>query len=81
VVLLAAVALHRVAYGLLLITAFSAGLAAVLVLIGLLVVWAGRWLDRVPASRGLLRGLSFASAVVITLVGVGLVARSLAVLL
>lgn len=80
VVLLAAVALNRVAYGLLLITAFSAGLAAVLVAIGLLVVWAGRWIDRVPASRGLLRGLSFASSVVITLIGAGLVARSLAAL-
>jgi ABC-type nickel/cobalt efflux system permease component RcnA len=78
VVLLAAVALRRVAYGMLLITAFSAGLAVVLVAIGLLVVLAGRWVERWPAGRGLLRGLSFASAVAITLIGAGLTARSLA---
>ncbi len=46
VVLLSAVALHRVGYGLLLVLAFSAGLAATLTGIGLAFVYAGRWLGR-----------------------------------
>jgi ABC-type nickel/cobalt efflux system permease component RcnA len=77
VVLLAAVALHRIAYGMLLITAFSLGLAVVLVAIGLMVVYARRWIDGVTPRRGLLRGLGTVSALVITLIGIGLVARSL----
>jgi ABC-type nickel/cobalt efflux system permease component RcnA len=77
VVLLAAVALHRIAYGMLLITAFSLGLAAVLVGIGLMVVYARRWIDGVSPRRGLLRGLGTVSALVITLIGIGLVAQSL----
>jgi ABC-type nickel/cobalt efflux system permease component RcnA len=76
VVLLAAVALHRIGYGLLLITAFSFGLGSVLVAIGLLVVYARRWLERLPGSRALTRRLSLASAVVITCLGVALVARA-----
>jgi nickel/cobalt exporter len=43
VVLLSAIYLHRVGYGLLLIVAFSLGLASVLTGIGLAFVYAGRW--------------------------------------
>jgi len=49
VVMLSAVALHRVAFGLLLIVAFSLGLAFVLTAIGLALVWS----QRVPLVRGL----------------------------
>src|SRR5207253_10231633 len=45
VVLLSAVALHRVGLGLLLLVAFSMGLASMLVLVGLLVVRAGRLME------------------------------------
>ena len=76
VVLLAAVALHRIAYGLLLIGAFSCGLGAVLVGIGLLVVYARDWLDRFSVSRALLRRIPVASAAVITLIGVVLLVRA-----
>jgi ABC-type nickel/cobalt efflux system permease component RcnA len=76
VVLLAAVALHRIAYGLLLIVAFSCGLAAVLVAIGLLVVCASRWLDRFAGGRLLLRRAAVVSAAVITLIGLGLILRA-----
>ena len=55
VVLLAAIAQHQVALGLVLIVAFSAGLAATLTALGLAVVYSGRALGRlpgwVPASR------------------------------
>jgi len=75
--LLAAVALHRVAFGMLLITAFSLGLAGVLMALGLLVVYARQWLERVPVSAALLRPVPIASAGVITLIGVGLLVRTL----
>ena len=49
VVLLSAVALHRIGYGLLLVLAFSAGLAGTLTCVGLTFVYAGRWLNRSPS--------------------------------
>jgi ABC-type nickel/cobalt efflux system permease component RcnA len=76
VVLLSAVALHRIGYGLLLISAFSFGLAAVLVAIGLLVVYARQWLDHLPSGGSLLRRLPIASAALITLIGIGLIVRA-----
>ena len=70
VVLLATMALGRVAFGLLLIVAFSIGLAGVLVGFGLLMVYARGWFGRVNFESGLLpRLLSLASALVI--VGAG----------
>ncbi|MBV9850958.1 MAG: sulfite exporter TauE/SafE family protein [Armatimonadetes bacterium] len=76
VVLLSAIALHRVAYGLLLISAFSVGLASVLVAIGLLVVSARRLADRFPSSGPVLQRLPLASAAAITLIGLMLVVRA-----
>jgi len=76
VVLLSAVALHRVAYGMALITAFSVGLASVLIVIGLMVVSTRHWFARFPASEGLLRRLPVASAAAITLIGLLLVIRA-----
>lgn len=51
VVLLSAIYLHRIGYGLLLIVAFSLGLAGVLSAIGLTFVYAGRWLRRTTGER------------------------------
>jgi ABC-type nickel/cobalt efflux system permease component RcnA len=51
VVMLSAIALHRVAFGLLLIVAFSLGLAAVLVAIGFALVFARSAGDRLPVLR------------------------------
>jgi len=51
VVLLAAVSFHNVALGMVLVAAFSVGLAAVLTGIGLALVWGGRWLTRSGAAR------------------------------
>jgi len=76
VVLLSAVALHRIAYGMALITAFSIGLASVLIIIGLMVVSTRHWFERFPAGEGLLRRLPVASAVAITLIGIMLVIRA-----
>jgi len=78
VVLLSAVALHRIALGFYLIVAFSVGLAAVLIAIGLLMVHAGRFLSRLhPNSELVRRRLPLLSALFITVVGVVLVVQSL----
>ncbi len=76
VVLLSAVALHRIAYGMVLITAFSIGLASVLIVIGLMVVSTRHWIARFPLGEGLLRRLPVASAAAITLIGALLIIRA-----
>jgi ABC-type nickel/cobalt efflux system permease component RcnA len=77
VVLLSAIALHRVALGMLLIVAFSIGLAAVLTGIGLLLVYARRLFERFPTDGRLLRALPVASAAVVTLAGLGIALSAL----
>ena len=71
VVLLGAIAQGEIALGMVLIVAFSAGLAATLTLLGLAVVHAGRTLSRLPIPHRLTHALPTASAVLI--LGVGLV--------
>ena len=56
VVLLGAVAQHQIALGLLLIVAFSAGLAATLTALGLAVVWTTRAAGRLKVPRAGARG-------------------------
>ena len=78
VVLLSAVTLHRIGFGLFLIVAFSAGLAAVLIGIGLLTVCAGRFMQRFRMEGPLIRRwLPMASAGVITLLGLGIASKAL----
>ncbi len=69
VVLLSAIALHRVAYGMLLVVAFSLGLAMTLTLIGLAFVYAGRWMKNFSGGGRLVRVLPAVSALVVTCVG------------
>jgi ABC-type nickel/cobalt efflux system permease component RcnA len=78
VVLLSAIALHRVAFGMLLIVAFSIGLAGVLTGIGLLLVYARRLFERFPTDGRLLQALPVASAAFVTLAGVVIAAGALA---
>jgi ABC-type nickel/cobalt efflux system permease component RcnA len=69
VVLLAAISLHRLGYGLLLVFAFSVGLAATLTTVGLLFVYAGRWLIGSGKFQRFARVVPVASALVIVTVG------------
>jgi ABC-type nickel/cobalt efflux system permease component RcnA len=62
VVLLGAVAQHELALGLGLIVAFSAGLAATLVALGLAVVWTRRAAGRIAAPPRVARALALAPA-------------------
>ena len=73
VVLLSALALNRVGFGLLLIVAFSIGLAVVLIGIGLMIVHARQFMSRFHGnSRLTMRWLPLASSVFIVLCGVAL---------
>ena len=76
VVLLAAIAQHEVALGMLLIVAFSLGLAGTLTLLGLAVVHARRFVPpRIAASR-LARLMPAASALLVMAVGFVLAAKA-----
>jgi ABC-type nickel/cobalt efflux system permease component RcnA len=77
VVLLGAIAQHEIALGLLLIVAFSAGLAATLSALGLAVVYAGRALARLPVSGRFAALVPTASALLIVGIGVVLTAQAL----
>lgn len=77
VVMLGAIALGRTAFGLVLILAFSAGLAAVLTAIGLALVYARGLFDRLPLDGRFARFAPVASAAIISLAGLALVAEAL----
>ena len=77
VVLLGAISLHRVAFGLVLILAFSVGLAATITSIGLVAVLAKRAFSRLSLNGPVVRLLPAASALVILAVGVGITLKAL----
>jgi nickel/cobalt exporter len=78
VVLLSAVALHRTGFGLFLIVAFSIGLAAVLIVMGLAAVYARHMVSRLPLDGPLIqRWLPMGSAAMIVLLGFGIAMRGL----
>lgn len=77
VVLLAAISLHRVAFGLLLIVAFSIGLAAVVSGIGLLAIGAQRTFKRMSFDGPIVRALPAVSALLILGLGVLMTVRAL----
>jgi ABC-type nickel/cobalt efflux system permease component RcnA len=78
VVLLGAFSLHRVGFGLFLIVAFSLGLAAVLIVIGLLMVYAGQFLARWKSDGSVIqRWVPFASASCMLILGLAIAGRAL----
>jgi nickel/cobalt exporter len=76
VVLLAAISLHRIGFGLLLIVAFSAGLALTITGIGLAAVLARSAFGRVAFDGRALSLLPTLSALVIVIAGVGMTVRA-----
>ena len=77
VVMLGAIALERIAFGLVLIVAFSLGLAGVLTAFGLALVYAGKYFSKLPESGRLLKIMPVASSLFITAVGAGIVWQAL----
>jgi ABC-type uncharacterized transport system, permease component len=78
VVLLSAVSMQRIGFGLLLIVAFSVGLAAVLITIGLLMVSARQFMSRFQVnSRLTTRWLPLTSSAFILVFGIALTVQAL----
>ena len=75
--MLGAIALHRIAFGIALIAAFSLGLASVLTGIGLLVVRLRHVLERLLLNERFTSRLPVLSAALVTLVGLLLIFRAL----
>jgi ABC-type nickel/cobalt efflux system permease component RcnA len=78
VVLLAAISLHRIGYGLALIVAFSVGLALVLTVLGIAVVRGAAWLVARPQFDHVARFAPLVTASVIALVGAVMVGQGFA---
>jgi ABC-type nickel/cobalt efflux system permease component RcnA len=77
IVLLAAVALHRIVFGLVLVGVFSVGLAAALTMVGVLVIKARSFATR-RWGEGLTNALPIFSAAAILVIGVFLTAGAVA---
>ena len=77
VLLLGAVALDRVGFGLVLVVAFSLGLAGLLSLIGLSVLYARRFVDRLPLDGRVVAAAPALSALVIVALGIVLTVRAI----
>jgi ABC-type nickel/cobalt efflux system permease component RcnA len=73
VLLLGAISLGRAGYGIVLVLAFSLGLAGTLTAIGLLSVYARRYFQRFSFSPRLPRLLPVASALAVTVAGAAIV--------
>jgi ABC-type nickel/cobalt efflux system permease component RcnA len=81
VVLLAAVSFHNVGLGMVLVAAFSVGLATVLTTLGLLILYGSRILGRSPLAgkmggTPLARALPALSAAVVMVAGVVIAAQA-----
>jgi ABC-type nickel/cobalt efflux system permease component RcnA len=77
VVLLSAIALNRIGFGLALVSAFSLGLAGVLTGIGLMLVYAKELFERLPIQSPKISMLPTVSALFMTLIGLGLTTQAL----
>jgi len=78
VVLLGAIALNRIGLGLVLVLAFSLGLAGTLTAIGMAFIYAGKLFERFPARGKIIGLLPAFSALFISLIGIGIVMKALA---
>jgi nickel/cobalt exporter len=77
IVLLSAISLHRIGFGLVLILAFSIGLALVLMAIGLMMVYARRFMERFNDRGKVIQSLPLVSSVVIAILGFAIAVQSL----
>ena len=78
VVLLGAIALNKIGLGLILVLAFSLGLAGTLTAVGMLFIYAGKLFQRFPSSGRVIGVLPIASALFVSVIGVGIVIKALA---
>lgn len=73
--------MHRVGFGLLLILAFSGGMAVVLTGIGLLLVYTRRLLENIPLKNPLLAGLGrllpLGAGLIVLISGIAITVRAM----
>jgi nickel/cobalt transporter (NicO) family protein len=77
IVLLGAIALNKIGFGLILVLAFSLGLAATLTAIGVLFIYAGRLFERFPSRGRVIRLLPVLSALFVSAVGAAIIWKAL----
>jgi nickel/cobalt exporter len=77
VVLLGAIALNRIGFGLILVLAFSLGLAGALTAIGMMFIYAGKLFNRFPSQGRIIRFLPVLSALFVSAIGVGIFIKAL----
>ena len=77
VVLLGAIALNKVGFGLALVLAFSLGLAGALTAIGILFIYAGRLFERFPSQGKIMRLLPALSALFVSAIGAAIIWKAL----
>ena len=77
VVLLGAIALNKIGFGLILVLAFSLGLAATLTAIGMLFIYAGRLFERFPSQGRIIRLLPVLSALFVSVIGAAIIWKAL----
>jgi len=77
VVLLGAIALNRIGLGLILVLAFSLGLAGALTVIGMMFIYAGRFFNRFPTQSRIISFLPVLSALFVSVIGVGIAVKAL----
>ncbi len=71
------IALHQLAYGLVLIGGFSLGLASVLTGLGLAAAYGQQWLEKSLLGTGVMQRLSVVSALSTACIGLGLTTAAL----
>ncbi len=75
--MLGAIALNKIGLGLVLVLAFSLGLAGALTAIGVTFIYAGKLLNKFPSSGKFINVLPVFSALFISLIGLGIVYKAL----
>ena len=77
VVLLGAIALNKIGFGMILVLAFSLGLAAALTAIGMLFIYAGKLFQRFPSSGRVISFFPVLSALFVSAIGAAIVHKAL----
>jgi ABC-type nickel/cobalt efflux system permease component RcnA len=77
VVMLGAIALNKIGFGLVLVLAFSLGLAGALTAIGMLFIYAGRLFERFPSQGWVIRLLPVLSALFVSAIGAAIIWKAL----
>jgi len=77
VVLLGAIALNKIGFGLILVLAFSLGLAGALTAIGMLFIYAGRLFERFPSQGWIIRFVPVLSALFVSALGAAIIWKAL----